>query len=90
MEVGAHHLALVGGEFGTVAADTPIDQAAHAERAVQATPVHEAGAAAARNLDNLGAGIAGALEAHGLGAGAGGAVFGPIVRPRQRGGLDIG
>ena len=88
--MGTDRFALVGGELGAVAADAAIDQAAHAVDAVEATPVHQAGGAAAGNLDNLGDGIAGAVEADGLVAGAGGPIFGPLVCPTQRGGLRIG
>ena len=90
MKVGTHGLALVGGELGTVAAEAAIDQAAHAVLPEEATPVQEAGAAAAGNLDDLGDGLAGAVEADGLVAGAGGTIFGPVVRLPQLGSLRIG
>ena len=90
VEVSPHQLALLRGELGAVTADAAIDQGGDAAVAVEATPVQEAGAAAAGNLDNLGDGIAGAVEAHGLVAGAGGAVFGAVVRAAQLGGLRVG
>ena len=90
MERGAHRLPLVGRELGAVAADATIDQAGHAVGAVEAAPVHQAGAAAAGNLLDLGDGVARAVEPDGLIPGAGRPVLGALVRLAQLGGLGLG
>ncbi len=69
-----HGLALVRGERGAVAAEPAIDQGGHAVVAVEATPVQEAGTAAAGDFGDLGDGIGGAVEADGLVARAGGPI----------------
>ena len=58
MKVSADCFALVGGEFGAVAPDPTIDQAVDTMAAVETTPVHEAGAAAAGTFGDLSDGIA--------------------------------
>jgi hypothetical protein len=74
---------LVRRQFGPIATDTLVYQAIDSTTSVLPTPIHQAGATAARDVPYLLHRITGAVQSNGLVAGTCGAIFAVGVGPLE-------